>query len=113
MAACQQDRSHRGSTMQSTQTWAGFVRLLEELDAHHRGTPEPLPATPEEVERVPGMEYCPTPEQIHAECAKIQSEWSERERWRRAGYPAGRAPRWTPPQTATPQFDNQDLAWAV
>ena len=99
--------------MQTTKTWAGFVRLLEELDAHHRERAEPQTAPVDERELAPGMEYCPTPEQIRAECLDIQSEWSERERWRRAGYAAGRAPRWTPPQTATPSFDSQDLAWAV
>lgn len=34
-------------------------------------------------------EYCPTPEEITAECRQIQAEWSERERWRRAGYAEG------------------------
>jgi hypothetical protein len=44
----------------------------------------------------PGGDYCPTPEEIAAECRKIQSEWSERERWRRAGYAEGR-PAWEVP----------------
>ncbi|HUG91039.1 MAG TPA: hypothetical protein VML55_09410 [Planctomycetaceae bacterium] len=44
----------------------------------------------------PGGDYCPTPEEIAAECRKIQSEWSERERWRRAGYTEGR-PLWEVP----------------
>jgi hypothetical protein len=50
----------------------------------------------------PGGDYCPTPDEIAAECRKIQSEWSERERWRRAGYAEGR-PVWEVPmhQVAT------------
>jgi hypothetical protein len=44
----------------------------------------------------PGGDYCPTPEEIAAECHKIQNEWSERERWRRAGYSEGR-PMWEVP----------------
>jgi hypothetical protein len=44
----------------------------------------------------PGGDYCPTPEEIAAECRKIQNEWSERERWRRAGYAEGR-PIWEVP----------------
>ena len=44
----------------------------------------------------PGGDYCPTPEEIAAECRKIQGEWSDRERWRRAGYAEGR-PVWEVP----------------
>ena len=105
----------RGSTMQTNHSWAGFARLMDELDempieskvAVATGTAD------EEMERYAGMDYCPTPEQIRAECGRIQAGWSERERWRRAGHSSGRAPRWQPPQTAMPQFDNSDLAWAV
>lgn len=102
----------RGSTMQTNQAWGGFARLMDELDEMPIESGAAV-AVAEEMERYAGMDYCPTPEQIRAECARIQSGWSERERWRRAGHSSGRAPRWQPPQTAMPQFDNSDLAWAV
>ena len=44
--------------------------------------------------------YEPTPEQIRAECQKIQAEWSESERLRRAGISLEGAMdrrRWHPP----------------
>lgn len=52
-----------------------------------------------------GMEYCPSPAEIRAACMEIQKEWSERERWRRAGYLRGMPPRWQPPQVS--------LQWAT
>ena len=47
-------------------------------------------------QRRPGGDFCPTPEEIAAECRRIQSEWSDRERWRRAGFSEGR-PVWEVP----------------
>lgn len=45
-------------------------------------------------------DYCPTPEQIAAECRKIREGWSEREHWKRAGFRQGR-PRWEPRMVVT------------
>lgn len=40
---------------------------------------------------------CPSPAEIKRLCEAIQLEWSEAERWRRAGHADGKRPRWTPP----------------
>ena len=47
--------------------------------------------------KVAGDGYCPTPEQIEAECRRIQADWLERDFWRRAGYENGCPPPWAPP----------------
>ncbi|MEX0700461.1 MAG: hypothetical protein WD069_00040 [Planctomycetales bacterium] len=61
--------------------------------------------TREEIYEQDGMDYCPSPAEIRAACNEIQKEWSERERWRRAGYVRGAVPRWQPPQV--------NLQWAT
>lgn len=45
-------------------------------------------------------DYCPTPEQIAAECRRIREGWSEREHWKRAGFSQGK-PRWEPRMVVT------------
>ncbi|MBW3539738.1 MAG: hypothetical protein KY476_05660 [Planctomycetes bacterium] len=57
--------------------------------------------SPKPYERAADMqpfhdEYIPTPDEIRAECALIQAGWSERERWRRAGFADG-YPGWEVP----------------
>ena len=96
--------------------WETDGAELEADDLDELLAPEEATATvvdEEEQQALSNGEFCPTPEQIRAECQRIQAGWSERERLRRAGYPNGRMPRWQPPELRLSNTELQDLAWAV